>query len=74
MKKPYTIEVRGREHTWGFDVQADPAHVEEWRADGVEVLGPTIYSIPEIIVNAGLTRAWCFLYDLFYLRNPLRRS
>lgn len=72
MKKPLTITVRGKHHEWNFDVQADPRYLQEWRDDGLEIY-VVENSIPEWVVGLGLTRAWCFLQDCFYFKNPLAR-
>lgn len=71
--KRYAIQVRGREHSWSFHVSAKPEHVEDWRADGLEV-DEILHSIPEWVVNLGLLRPWCFFEDLFYFRNPFARG
>ena len=69
MKTRLSISVKGNNHRWSFRIDADPKYLEEWRADGLEI--DEVYnSIPEFIVNLGLTRIWCFFEDLFYFRNP----
>jgi len=35
--KRYALTVRGSHKTWSFTIDADPVHVEDWRADGLEV-------------------------------------
>ncbi|HMX28714.1 MAG TPA: hypothetical protein PKC13_24220 [Blastocatellia bacterium] len=72
MRKRYSITVRGQFYTWSFAVDAEPAHVEDWRADGLEV-NELLNVIPEWAVSLGLTRIWCFAQDLFYLRNPFAK-
>lgn len=37
MKKPLTITVRGKQHEWNFEIQADPRYLQEWRDDGLEI-------------------------------------
>jgi len=71
MKQSCFISVRGREHQWCFDVEVDSKHLPEMQADGLEI-HKLEYSVPFWIVNAGLERAWMFLYDCFHMRNPFR--
>jgi hypothetical protein len=59
-----TLTIRGKRHTWNFDIIIDPSNLQEYLADGLEITF-TRYVIPEWVVNLGLTRAWCFLKDIF---------
>lgn len=68
MKQRYSLVVRGNEHAWTFDVDALHSHVEDWRADGLEV-NEIVNTIPEWL-PAALIRSWCFLQDCFRFRNP----
>lgn len=70
-KKLYGLEVRGRHHTWSFHVYVDPKYIQEWRDDGLEIdeIGNTI---PERVVDLGLTRIWCFVQDVFHFKNPFQ--
>lgn len=68
-KKLYSLTVRGKTHTWSFHTYIDPRYVEEWRADGIEI-DEIVNTIPEWVVDIGLTRAWCFVQDVFHFRNP----
>lgn len=67
MKRHYSVVVRGNWKTWSFDVSAEPEHVEQWREDGLEV-DEVLNTIPVWVAKMGLTRAWCFLQDLWHLR------
>lgn len=69
MKRPYALHIRGKEKSWMFEIEADPRHVEDWRADGLTVDG-IVATIPEWVVNLGLARPWVFLQDLFFMRKP----
>lgn len=62
MKRLMSIEVRGRERTWGFLFEGDPAHLADWRADGLEV-HEVCNVVPEWIARLGLTRPWCWAQD-----------
>lgn len=62
MKRRMEIEVRGREHSWGFIFEGDPAHLETWRADGLEV-SEVLYIIPLWVVKLRLTPLWCRAQD-----------
>jgi hypothetical protein len=70
MKKRYTITVHGKQKTWGFPIKADPAHVEDWRADGFEV-DEVLNMIPDWAVNLGLTYVWCWVQDVWEKRLRL---
>lgn len=72
-KKLMHLEVAGRTGAYGFTVEADPRYLEEWQADGVEIY-LIENTIPMWVVNAGLVRPWCFLQDVFNLRNPFKWS
>lgn len=63
-----SITVRGKHKTWSFHFDGDPQYLQEWRDDGLEI-DELYYSIPEWLPSP-LMRAWCFITDLFYLRNP----
>ena len=67
--KRYALTVRGSRKTWSFTIDADPAHVEDWRADGL-VVDEVIYSIPRWVVDLGGTWLWCRASDVFNFRRP----
>jgi hypothetical protein len=71
-KKLHTLVVKGKNHTWAFDVYASPEYVAEWRADGLTV-EEISNVVPNWIVEIGLTRVWCFVQDLFHFKNPFGR-
>lgn len=62
MKRLMSIEVRGRERSWGFLFEGDPAHLPDWLADGLEVY-EVCNVVPEWVQRLGLTRLWCRLQD-----------
>lgn len=67
--KLLSVTVRGRQHTWCFNFYGDPSYIEEWRADGLEI--DVIENvIPRWIADMGLTRAWCFVQDVWNFKNP----
>lgn len=70
--KLLSIDVRGREKRWSFEFIGDPKHLDEWRADGLEVF-EVENTIPIWIADLGLARPWCFVQDLFNFKNPLKR-
>ncbi len=37
MKRPYSIEIKGKGKRWSFPVMAEPEHVADWCADGLDV-------------------------------------
>jgi hypothetical protein len=63
-KKLMSVEVKGKHSRWGFEFYGDPAYLEEWRADGLEVY-EIVNTIPVWVVRWGLTLPWCFMQDLF---------
>jgi hypothetical protein len=71
-KKLLSIDVRGTHKKWGFVFVGDPKHIDEWRADGLDV-NEIENMIPEWVADAGLVRPWCFLQDLLNFRNPWRK-
>lgn len=64
MKKHYCVTVRGAHSTWGFPITAEPEHVEDWRADGLEV-DEIVNSIPEWAQRLGLTHTWFMVQDFW---------
>lgn len=68
-KKLHNLEIRGYRHLWGIDVMADPKHVADWQADGLNVT-ETLNTIPEWVVDLGLVRMWCLFQDLFNFKRP----
>jgi hypothetical protein len=64
----YSLTVRGKRKIWAFTIDAEPAHVEDWRADGLQV-DELLNSIPAWWVNMGLpVGLWCFLEDVWNLK------
>jgi hypothetical protein len=59
--------IKGKEKLWSFDVHLDPKYLDEWLEDGLEI-DEVFYSIPEYIVNLGLTKMWCKCSDIFNFR------
>lgn len=58
MKRPMLLNVRdGNGHEWGFTVRADPAHLPEWRAAGLEVY-ELAATVPAWVAAIGLARPW----------------
>jgi hypothetical protein len=65
MKRSISLVIRGRERQWGFTFEADPRHLPEWQADGLEV-ALCQNEIPGWAVKLGLLRPWVALQDLFF--------
>lgn len=72
LKKRYCLEISGQNHTWLFEVLVDPKYIKEWRQDGIEI-SELCNTIPEWIVEAGLTKVWCFFQDIFHFKNPFAK-
>jgi hypothetical protein len=68
-RKLMSVHVRGDRRDWGFNFYGDPAHLEDWRGDGLEVY-EVENVIPAWVVALGVVRPFCFLQDLFYFKNP----
>lgn len=66
MRKPLLITVQGRAGSFGFVFYGDPASIEEWRAEGLDV-AEVAYVIPKWVADLGLMRAWCRAQDLWRL-------
>lgn len=68
-----SITVRGRERTYSFTFTGDPAHLEEWRADGLDVC-EVVNIIPAWVADAGLAQPWCAVQDFLNFKwLPWRR-
>jgi hypothetical protein len=65
------VDVRGRKSEWGIPTDISREVIEDMRADGLNIIVPE-NSIPLWVVELGLTRAWCFLQDLWNFKNPFR--
>ncbi len=58
MKRQMLLSVRDKSGAeWGFEVRADPAHLPEWRAAGLEVY-ELAASVPAWAASLGLGRLW----------------
>lgn len=62
MKQWMIVEVRGREKQWSYTTKADPRYLKEWQDDGVQIF-ILENTIPEWVVNLGLTHIWCWVQD-----------
>lgn len=65
------IHVRGRTGLWGFPFYGDPEHIDQWRADGLDIV-IVENSFPGWIANLGLQRIWCFFQDVLSFRSPFK--
>jgi hypothetical protein len=70
-----TVEIRGKHSTWGVDWDASQKQIDAMRQDGIEV-GIIMNSIPQWVVELGYgpTRVWCFIQDIWNLKNPFWKS
>ena len=62
MKRTISITVKGKQKTWAFSFEGDPAHLADWEADGLEVC-EVLNTIPLWVQQMGLTRLWCRVQD-----------
>ena len=72
MTRRYSLTVRSKRSTWSFTIDADPAHVADWRADGL-VVDELLNSMPAWL-PWWLVRAWCWAEDILNFRNPWGRG
>lgn len=63
MTRRLSITVQGQRKTWSFCFDGDLRHLDEWRADGLEI-DEVVNTIPAWVVGMGLTRPWCFVQDI----------
>lgn len=68
-KKLLELTVYGARKRWSFTFSGDPAFLDDWRADGLDVT-EVENIIPAWIARAGLTRPWCFIQDLLNFKSP----
>lgn len=66
------ICVRGLRSEWVFDTSIDPQHLEELRADGLDI-NMTGGTVPGWLPSWVPTRWWGRAQDLFNFKNPFRR-
>jgi hypothetical protein len=67
VKRPMLLTVRGKASEWTFRFRGDPAHLDEWQKDGLEVY-ECAASVPVWAADLGLAgalarlqRAWQWL-------------
>lgn len=70
-KKLLSVAVKGKNHLWGFNFYGDPKYIKEWREDGLDIV-EIENIVPEWIADLNLVREWCFLQDIFNLKNPFK--
>lgn len=62
MKRRMFVEVSGRSSLWMFEFYGDPAHLADWRADGLEV-NEIVGTVPLWVARIGLARPWVAAQD-----------
>lgn len=63
MNRNLSITVRGRSGAqYSFTFKADPAYLDEWRADGLEIY-ELLNTVPVWAQRMGLTHVWCRVQD-----------
>lgn len=68
-KKLLSITVQGNQAKWGFDFYGDPKYIQEWKADGLDIV-QIENTIPMWVAEYGLITQWCFMQDLLNFKNP----
>jgi hypothetical protein len=65
MKQKLSIEVRGKSgKSYCFDFEGDPKHIEEWRAEGLDVV-EICNTSPYWVAELGLLRPWIAIQDFW---------
>lgn len=67
-KKLYSLDIRGKEHEWSFNVYVDPKDVQDYWDDGLEIF-EVVNWVPDWMPGP-LIMPWFFIQDIFNLRNP----
>lgn len=65
--KNYSVQVRGKQHTWEFTVSAKPEHAQDWEDDGL-IVSEVVNTIPEWVVDLGLLKLWVAGQDFLLFR------
>lgn len=69
MTRRLSLEVHGREKSWLFEFEGDPANIPEWEADGLSVV-VLENTIPESLPSWA-KKIWALVQDLWNFRfNP----
>lgn len=71
MKKQLSMTVKGKNHTWCFDILVDERYVQDWLDDGLNIVAIE-NTIPMLVNEIGLTHIWVYMQDLFNFRNPFK--
>ena len=70
-QKGWLLDIKGKSgSTYSFEVEIDPQYIQEWKGEGINIVGRLENTIPMWVVDIGLTRPWCFFQSLFNFRNP----
>jgi hypothetical protein len=66
------VTVRGKSSEWCIQSHLSAEAIADMRADGLDIIVPQ-NMIPMWVAESGLVRPWCFLQDLWNLKNPFRK-
>ncbi len=72
LKKSVSLVVRGKQNEWAVPCDMHQGQIDAMRADGFDIEEP-IYTIPVWVAEIGLARPWCFVQDVWALRNPFSK-
>lgn len=67
-RKLMAITVRGDAYEWSFLFYGDPAHMDDWLADGLDVA--LVANVIPAWLPSWAVRPWCFVQDVFNFKNP----
>lgn len=68
-KKLLQLKIQTAAGLWSFEVLADPKHLEEWHAAGLDI-GVIQNKIPDWLPSWIAAKHWAFMQDLLGFKNP----
>ena len=66
------LNIRGKTCEWGVTAQLSQQAIDDMRDDGIEI-GIIENIVPYWVAAIGAARPWCFVQDIWNLKNPFRK-
>lgn len=60
-----SITVQGKQKNWSFNFWGNQEFLLGWQNDGLDIV-IIENTIPQLVVDLGLTKIWCFFQSLLY--------